>query len=42
MRVLVGKIAIVAGLIYVSLILVDAACIDKLAFCQFYEPFSPW
>lgn len=42
MGILVGKVAVVALLIYVSLMLVDAACIDKVSFCRFYEPFSPW
>lgn len=42
MVILVGKVAVVAALIYVSLILLDASCTEKLSFCQLYEPLTPW
>lgn len=42
MVALVGKVAVVAVLVYISLVLVDAACAPSLSFCQLYEPFSPW
>ena len=45
MRAIVNKIALVgviALLIYISLVLVDATCLEGLTFCQLYEPFSPW
>lgn len=40
-----SKVILACGvglLVYASLVVVDLACIPSLAFCQFYEPFSPW
>lgn len=42
MGILVGKVAVVALLIYVSLVLADVTCPVGLTSCQLFEPFSPW
>ena len=45
MRTIGGKIALVgviALVIYIGMVLVDAACVDALSFCRLYEPVSPW
>ena len=42
MGILVGKVAVVALLIYASFVLADATCPVGLTSCQLFEPFSPW
>ena len=45
MRAVVGKVVLFGGIalyFYICLALVDAACIDEVSFCRFYQPLIPW